>query len=103
MAGPGGKRPGAGRKPLPKLLRERDISAEIMASVDVRKLWREILESKSLHIRLTALQYLTDRLHGKPRQAIEHSNPDGTGLLSALDVIYVSATPGIIQKTDPDA
>jgi hypothetical protein len=89
MAGNGGKRPGAGRKPstikgvvakLPK-----DTAALILAKINENQSWIELLESDDLRIRLDALKYLTDRRDGKARQGMDLTH-DGT-LRVVVDVV----------------
>lgn len=77
MAGKGGKRPGAGRKPstikgiAKKLPRE---SAELLLSeINANSKWVSLANSADERIQLETLKYLTDRAYGKPPQAIEAS------------------------------
>jgi hypothetical protein len=73
MAGKGGKRPGAGRKPGSKQLALKDLSVEILSSVDQQKLWLGFLRSKDQRIALEASKYLTDRSHGKAHESVKIS------------------------------
>lgn len=93
MAGKGGKRPGAGRKPGSKQLLLKDISAEILASAGPKAVWKRLLESKDERIVLDALKYLSDRVWGKAVQSVNStiSNPDGSPLLTGLRVVSVEA------------
>jgi hypothetical protein len=82
MAGKGGKRPGAGRKPstikgiAKKLPRE---SAELLlAEINAHSKWMSLADSADERIVLETLKYLTDRAYGKARQAIEASAAQGT-------------------------
>uniref|UniRef100_E6QIE2 Uncharacterized protein n=1 Tax=mine drainage metagenome TaxID=410659 RepID=E6QIE2_9ZZZZ len=78
MAGKGGKRPGAGRKPstikgIAKNLPKE--SAELLlAEINAHSKWLSLAESADERIRLETLKYLTDRAYGKARQAIEHTS-----------------------------
>ena len=72
MAGKGGKRPGAGRKPstlkgiAKKLPRE---SAELLLSeINANAKWVALANSDDERIQLEVLKYLSDRAYGKPRQ-----------------------------------
>jgi len=88
--GPGGKRPGAGRKPnFLKRSRLPPMSAHIiLAHFDQVKLWSSVLNSKSDDVRLRALQYLVDREQGKaPDRLIADS-------ASSINVEFVAA-PGV--------
>jgi len=85
MAGRGGKRPGAGRKPSTikgiskKLPRE---SAElILAEIKANSMWLVLAKSNDERIRLETLKYLTDRAYGKARQSIEASAERNVGLV----------------------
>jgi hypothetical protein len=81
MAGKGGKRPGAGRKPstirgiakkLPRL------SAELLlAEINANSKWVALANSPDPRIVLETLKYLTDRAYGKARQTIEASGEGG--------------------------
>jgi hypothetical protein len=91
--GTGGKRPGAGRKRgsmdrltalkkagelnlLPRSAAAEAVkAADILASVDEKALWQKWLKDEKRG--LEALMYLTDRRDGRPRQAVEVSDPDG--------------------------
>ncbi len=84
MAGRGGKRLGAGRKPstikgiarrLPKE------SAELLlVEINAQSKWISLADSTDERIVLETLKYLTDRAYGKTRQAIEASAEQGTEL-----------------------
>lgn len=82
MAGKGGKRPGAGRKPstikgiAKKLPKE---SAELLlAEINARSKWLSLANSKDERIVLETLKYLSDRAYGKARQTIDASVEGGT-------------------------
>jgi hypothetical protein len=95
MAGRGGKRPGAGRKPstvkgiakrLPKL------SAELLlVEIDANSKWVTLANSPDPRIVLETLKYLTDRAYGKARQTVETSG-DGGGPI-AFQVISTIPRP----------
>jgi len=75
MAGKGGKRPGAGRKPstikgiAKKLPKE---SAELLlAEINANSKWLSLANSTDERVVLETLKYLSDRAYGKSRQAIE--------------------------------
>jgi hypothetical protein len=84
MAGNGGKRPGAGRKPstikgvaarLPK-----DTAGLILATIKENQLWGDLLTNSDPRIRLDALKYLTDRRDGRAKQAVD-MNHSGSGIV----------------------
>lgn len=69
----GGKRPGAGRKPNPtKLLRgvSKESLADAVANIDIAAVVAGLLRSKREVIRLQALNFLYDRMLGKPKQDV---------------------------------
>jgi hypothetical protein len=90
MAGKGGKRPGAGRKPstikgiakkLPRL------SAELLlAEINANRKWVSLANSDDERIVLETLKYLTDRAFGKARQTIEASG-EGGGPIQIISTI----------------
>ena len=81
----GGKRPGAGRKALPRADRvvgmqvaadlitalHGDKSAKKTDSVEVKG-WRELWNAQDLRIRLDARKYLYDKRDGKATQPVDH-------------------------------
>jgi hypothetical protein len=72
----GGKRPGAGRKPnLAKRLGTHKPmeAAEILALHDVAAKWDYLLNNPDPSVVADALKYLTDRVFGRPRQAVDVS------------------------------
>lgn len=74
----GGARPGAGRKPKPKieLSATKGIATEVFSRLDGKKaptevmLWLNLLATKDERLRLDTLKYLTDRRDGKPAQGV---------------------------------
>ncbi|MFP5233919.1 MAG: hypothetical protein ACLGQX_15040 [Acidobacteriota bacterium] len=77
MAGKGGKRPGAGRKPstikgIAKRL-PRESAEVLLAEINANSKWVTLANSDDERIQLETLKYLTDRAYGKARQAIEAS------------------------------
>lgn len=89
MAVRGGKRIGAGRKPLAKSILQKDISAEILAQANPRAIWNRILNSKDDRVVADAVKYLSDRVWGKAGQpiqlsgAVDISDPGRTALTDA--------------------
>ena len=78
----GGKRPGAGRKSNPtKLLRgvSRETLAAGVANIDIAAVLAGLLRSKREIIRLQTLNFVYDRMLGKPKQDVSVSG----GLLHA--------------------
>jgi len=85
MAGKGGKRPGAGRKPstikgISKRL-PRESAELILAEIKANSMWLRLADSKDERIRLETLKYLTDRAFGKARQSIEATAERNVGLV----------------------
>lgn len=84
MAGAGGKRPGAGRKPKPKVTLEANkrLAVQVLALTqrpihvaDCRCQlcrWWGYLTAQDLRLRFDADKYLEDRANGKPVQTVNH-------------------------------
>ena len=68
----GGKRHGAGRKPnlAKRLLKgfSKEALAEAVKQIDCTKVVNKLLNSKSEHVRLETLNFVWDRLYGRPVQ-----------------------------------
>jgi hypothetical protein len=68
----GGKRPGAGRKPnlAKRLLKgfSKEALAEAMQEIDCRKVINRLLNSRSERTRLETLNFMWDRVYGRPVQ-----------------------------------
>ena len=77
----GGKRPGAGRKPLKLARTGKDLrkvqAEEILAAIDESKFWTDLLSAADLRIRLETGKYLTDRRDGKAPQAMQLTDSQG--------------------------
>ena len=85
MAGKGGKRPGAARKPstikgISKRL-PRESAELILAEIKANSMWLRLADSKDERIRLETLKYLTDRAFGKARQSIEATSVGNLGVV----------------------
>jgi hypothetical protein len=95
MAGRGGKRLGAGRKPstikgiarrLPKE------SAELLlVEINAHSKWIALANSRDERIVLEALKYLSDRAYGKARQSIEATGQGNVGVVLVHSVKGPSA------------
>ena len=74
----GGARPGAGRKPRPKLpFAHKDIASIVLATRPTKggwpgeeARWMELLNAQDERLRFDVLKYLTDRRDGKPAQGV---------------------------------
>jgi hypothetical protein len=73
MAQRGGFRNGAGRKSNASKLIEAGFVASWFTAEFQEIKWKSFLESEDERIALDATKYLTDRLFGKPTQALTHS------------------------------
>jgi hypothetical protein len=70
----GGKRPGAGRKPgsvSPVKARmqqtAKDVAAQVLSEVDAVAIWKKlILQQEKPQVVANVMEYLTDRVHGRP-------------------------------------
>lgn len=83
----GGKRPGAGRKPLPRAdhksgieffrwlideLEKVKTKAELAKESGQLKKWRELWEAKDDRIRLDTRKFVYDHAYGKATQPVDH-------------------------------
>lgn len=69
----GGKREGAGRKKggvNSATLALKDRSAMILHRANAPALWEKLLKSEDMRLVQDTLKYLTDRVYGKPAQAV---------------------------------
>lgn len=81
MAGHGGPRPGAGRKPGKVSRAKLDIAerAKTHGDAALRTLAEIMTDPEAPHSsRVSAANALLDRGFGKPVQAVDHSSTDGT-------------------------
>lgn len=91
----GGRRPNAGRK---SRAQEMGLSALLdrVWSIENRKAVIKTLHQKAMDGNEKAAALLLSYAYGKPTERVEHSNPDGTALLSpvadALTKIYGATT-----------
>ena len=77
----GGKRQGAGRKPgsvsaAKARLQQtaRDVAAQVLSEVDAVAVWKKlILQQEKPQVVAQVMEYLTDRVHGRPAQTIQGS------------------------------
>ncbi len=78
-----GKGPGAGRKPgsvsaAKTRLQQtaRDVAAQVLCEVDAVAVWKKlILQQDKPQVVAQVMEYLTNRVHGRPTQTIQ-SNPE---------------------------
>ena len=75
MAGKGGARPGAGRKPkaIKDVIKPLD-AALLLSNINAESKFGKLANSKDEKIQLDTLKYLTDRAYGKAQQTIMHGN-----------------------------
>src|SRR5262244_1851583 len=79
----GGKRQGAGRKPgsvsaAKTRLQQTaiDVAAQVLSEVDAVAVWKKlILQQDKPQVVASVMEYLTDRLHGRPAQTVQ-GNPE---------------------------
>lgn len=70
----GGKRNGSGRKPGARLKSTQiaiDVASQVLKEIDAVKVWKGLLTSGNPNVISDVMKYLTDRVHGKPRQVLE--------------------------------
>ena len=79
----GGARPGAGRKPKPRLphVQNKAWAAELVEKLNKKASgpepeeiagWRKLWNAEELRIRLDTRKYLYDQAHGKATQPVDH-------------------------------
>jgi hypothetical protein len=74
----GGKRPGAGRRPgsmsaAKTRLQQtaKDVAAQVLSEVDSVAIWKKlILQQDKPQVVASVMEYLTDRVYGRPQQMI---------------------------------
>ena len=71
MAGKGGFRKGAGRKSNASKLMEAGFVASWFTAEFQEIKWKSMVDSKDERVSLDAMKYLSDRLFGKPHQAMD--------------------------------
>jgi len=71
MAGPGGKRPGAGRKSNAKKFLEAQFLCPWFTEKFQTGQWNSLLCDSDPNVRLNAMKYLTDRVYGKAKERVE--------------------------------
>src|SRR5262245_56308781 len=79
----GGKRPGAGRKPgsvsaTKARLQQTaiDVAAQVLSEVDAVAIWKKlILQQDKPQVVASVMEYLTDRVYGRPAQTVQ-GNPE---------------------------
>lgn len=91
MASKGGARPGAGRKTNAKKMLEAGFVAPFFSLDLQERHWKKFLNSKDEKIALDATKYLTDRIYGKARQAVELSGQNGEPIKSEHRIVFVDA------------
>lgn len=89
MAGNGGARPGAGRKPNAVKLFEAQFAAPFFGPERQATIWNRLLKSEDDKIVIDATKYLTDRIYGKARQSVEVTGEDGEAIQHAVTVTFV--------------
>ncbi len=74
MAGRGGLRRGAGRKSKASKLIEAGFIANWFTVEYQQIKWESLANSKDERVSLDAMKYLSDRLYGKPVQALDNKH-----------------------------
>lgn len=92
MAGNGGARPGAGRKSNAVKMLEAGFAAPFFGPDVQERQWRKFLNSEDEKIALDATKYLTDRVYGKAKQAVEVTGEDGGPIHTAISVTFVKTS-----------
>jgi hypothetical protein len=75
-------------------------AAVILANHDEFEMWSRLLKDRSPKVRLNALQYLTDRRDGRPKQAMEFSGGLGVAHTTYRDPRLAALTEEEIKALD---
>ncbi len=75
MAGRGGARIGAGRKPKVVQRKAEDLAMQVLQECDAKGRWMALLKCGEARVMADVLKYLTNRVYGCPAQTIQ-GNPD---------------------------
>lgn len=86
MAGKGGKREGAGRKPNKVNLLRKSIALGLLSEQQEKNQWLRFLNSDDEDIRLKAFLAWNDRAFGKPTQAMEVTGESGGPICVTVDL-----------------
>ena len=81
----GGRRPGAGRKTNASKLLAAGFACNYWTLDAQEKHWKSVLGSKDERIRFEAGKYLTDRIWGKPAQAVDMNHSGDMGITFKLE------------------
>ena len=87
----GGHRKGAGRKSKAEKLLKAGFVADWFTAEFQEIKWKSLVESDDERVVLDTMKYLSDQIHGKAKQAVEHSGPEG-GPVQAKVVIELVRT-----------
>lgn len=85
----GGPRKGSGRKSNAEKLLLAGFSAPWFTPEMQKTKWSELINSDDEKIVLEVMKYVTDRLHGKAKQALEHSGKDGEPIKASVTLKFV--------------
>lgn len=99
----GGSRPGAGRKVGQVSQAKRDLQAmaQEYAALALQTLVDIADKGESEAARVAAANALLDRGYGRPRQALEHSGPEGSPMPSLAD-FYGGMDPNLYSRGASD-
>jgi hypothetical protein len=86
----GGYRKGAGRKSKASKLIQAGFVANWFTDEFQEIKWKSLANSSDERIAIEAMKYLSDRLYGKAKQAVEHSGPEGGPIRAAVTVEFVA-------------
>lgn len=82
----GGPRKNAGRKSNAEKLLKAGFCAPWFTPELQKTKWQELVNSSDEKIRLEVMKYITDQLHGKAKQAVEHSGENGGPIPISLEI-----------------
>ena len=88
----GGARKHAGRKSSATKLLEAGFVAPWLTSDLQESKWTKFINHEDPKIALDALKYLTNRIYGMPKQAVENTGKDGGPIEASITVKFVNTS-----------
>jgi hypothetical protein len=79
-----------GRPSNVELLAIRASAAEVLQGVNQERMWKRFLDSEDEKVALDCWKYLNDRVHGKPKQSVESTGPDGGPIETIVKQVIVN-------------
>jgi len=62
------------------------IATEVLAGIDEKTYWMDLLAANDMRLHFDVLKYLTDRRDGRPIQQVRVANPEGEKFQVTVDL-----------------